>query len=146
MAGDATDSLRTPDSSDDRWTVLYDVGCGFCRWTCAQVLALDRRHRLRPLAIQDPRAEALLHDLGPDERLRSWHLVSPSGERSSAGAALAPLLGLLPAGTVPAALLRRVPNATERAYAWVAGNRSRLSRLVPSQAKRRADEAILRRQ
>ncbi len=52
-------------------TVLYDVDCGFCRWTMARVLAWDRRRRLRPVAIQDAEGEALLARLDPAARLES---------------------------------------------------------------------------
>ncbi len=125
--------------------VLYDTDCGFCRWSLAQVLTLDRRGRLRPVALGTPEADALLADLDPEARASSWHLVAPDGRRYSAGAAAPPLLRLLPGGRPPAALLAASPRLTERAYQWVAGNRPALSRLIPSRSKRRADGLIERR-
>jgi predicted DCC family thiol-disulfide oxidoreductase YuxK len=125
-----------------RWTVLYDPDCGFCRWSLAQLLALDRRAKLRPVALGTPEADALLAELDPTEREGSWHLVSPDGRRWSAGAAAPPLLRLLPGGRAPAAILARAPRATERGYRWVADHRSTLGRLIPSRAKARADARV----
>jgi len=134
------DMARDPNT----WTVLYDRDCGLCRWSLAQLLALDRRTRLRPLALGTPGADALLADISPKQRAASWHLVSPDGRRWSAGAAAAPLLRLLPGGGLPARALAGAPNLTERSYRWVADHRSLLSRMLPARAKRRADIRIAR--
>jgi predicted DCC family thiol-disulfide oxidoreductase YuxK len=132
---------------DTPWTVLYDADCGFCKCSLALLLQLDRHRRLRPLALATPAADSLLSDLTPEQRAASWHLVSPSGRRWSAGLALAPALRLLgAAGRPPAALLDRMPPTAERGYAWVAANRSALGRWVPSGAKRRATQTIARRE
>ncbi len=133
-------ALRPQDPA--RWAVIYDPDCGFCRWSLARLLALDRDHALRPVALGTPEADALLADMPPGERAASWHLVSPDGQRTSAGAAAAPLLRLLPAGGPPAALLARAPRLTERAYRWVAEHRAWFSRAIPERSKRRADERI----
>ncbi len=130
----------------DRWIVLYDSECGFCKWVLAALLRRDRAARLRPLALQRPEAEALLADLPPAERLVSWHLVSPGGERRSGGDAIPALLRLLPGGRAVAAAFARFPRATDRGYRWVAEHRSRLSRWVPAGAKRRAAEAVRERE
>ncbi len=128
------------------WTVLYDQDCGFCRWSLGVVLRADRRLRLRPVALQTAEADALLADIPSEQRLASWHLISPAGARESAGAALPVLVGLLPGGSLPAAGLARVPDLDERGYRWVAGHRTWFGRLIPEKAKRRADELIARRQ
>jgi predicted DCC family thiol-disulfide oxidoreductase YuxK len=133
-----TDIARDP----SRWVVLYDSDCGFCRWSLAQLLALDRRHALRPVALGSGEADALLAEITPEARAASWHLVAPDGRRWSAGAAVAPLLRLLPGARPPAAVLERAPALTERTYRWVADHRSSLSRLVPARSKARADERI----
>lgn len=86
----------------------------------------------------------LLGDLGPEERLASVHLISPDGERLAAGAALAPLLRLLPGGTIPALGIARLPRLSGRAYGWVAKHRSQLSRAVPTTVKRRASARVSR--
>ena len=126
------------------WTLLYDADCGFCRSALAGLLALDRDARVRPLALQAPEAVMLLADIDSARREDSWHLISPSGERFSAGAAAPPLLRLLTGGRVPAALLAAAPRTTDRAYRWVADHRSTLSRLVPSGVKASATGRIER--
>jgi predicted DCC family thiol-disulfide oxidoreductase YuxK len=132
------DMARDPNT----WAVLYDPECGFCRWSLAGLLALDRSGRLRPVALGTPEAGSLLMELTPEQRGASWHLVAPDGRRWSAGAAAPPLLRLLPGGRAPGALLASMPRATERVYRWVADHRSTLSRLIPVSAKRRADARI----
>jgi len=126
------------------WTLFYDAGCGFCRWSLAHLLALDRERRVRPVALDTPAADALLADLTPEQRARSWHLVAPEGRRFSAGSAAPPLLRLLAGGRIPAALLASVPKPTERAYRWVADHRAGLSKAIPARAKARASERIAR--
>jgi predicted DCC family thiol-disulfide oxidoreductase YuxK len=130
----------------DRWIVLYDGDCGICKWLLAGLLRRDRAGRLRPLALQAPEAAELLHDLTPEERMGSWHLISPGGERRSSGGAVPALLELLPGGRPFAACFARFPRATDRGYRWVARNRSRLSKLVPARSKRRAGERVHERE
>lgn len=120
----------TGPTREERAALLYDRDCGFCRWSLGVVLAWDRRGRLRPVALQDPEAGALLADLDPDRRMASWHLVSPFGSRHSAGAALAPLLRLLPGGAPGAAVAERFPSLAEAGYRAVAAHRAGLHRLV----------------
>jgi predicted DCC family thiol-disulfide oxidoreductase YuxK len=123
-------------------TLLYDSDCGFCRWCLGKVLAWDRRHSLRPVAIQSEEAERLLAGMPEEQRLASWHLVDGDGTVRSAGAAFPGLFRLLPGGAPLAGLTSRIPTATDRAYRWVAGNRSRWGKLVTDVAKRRADRRI----
>jgi predicted DCC family thiol-disulfide oxidoreductase YuxK len=125
-----------------RWAVLYDADCGFCKWTLSLLLRWDRAARLAPVALQRPEAAELLTELTPAERLASWHLISPSGERRSGGDALAPLLRGLPGGGLPAGIFARFPRLTARGYRCVADHRSQLSRLVPPGAKRRAGQRV----
>jgi predicted DCC family thiol-disulfide oxidoreductase YuxK len=112
------------------WELLYDADCGVCRRLLAWVLRWDRDGRLEPVALQSREAAALLADLTPEQRLDSWHLISPSGERFSAGAAFPPLLRLLPGGRLPAAATARFPGLAERGYRLVADHRSTLSKLT----------------
>jgi predicted DCC family thiol-disulfide oxidoreductase YuxK len=109
--------------------VLYDRDCGFCRWSLDKILAWDRQRRLTPVAIQSDEGQRLLGPIPPERRLDSWHLVR-DGQVQSAGAAAPPLLDVLPGGPPLAALLRRFPRATERAYRWVAEHRDLLARLL----------------
>jgi predicted DCC family thiol-disulfide oxidoreductase YuxK len=133
--------------TDQAWLALYDSDCGFCRWSLGLLLDLDRHHRLRPLPLSSPQAAEHLSDLTPEQRMASWHLVSPAGQRWSGGEALAPVARLLgPAGQLPAALLDQAPAVADRGYRWVAAHRTLLGRWVPSAAKRRATREIARRQ
>lgn len=115
---------------DGRHAILYDADCGFCRWALNKVLAWDRTHRLRPVAIQSDEGQSLLTDVEPARRFDSWHLVAPGGDVRSGGAALAPLGRLLPGGGGPAALAERFPRAADRGYRWVADHRSELARVL----------------
>jgi predicted DCC family thiol-disulfide oxidoreductase YuxK len=138
--GSAQRSLR------ERAVVLYDADCGVCVWLLSGLLRCDRDGRLRSLALQRPEADELLTDLTPAERIASWHLISPAGPRQSGGAALAPLLALLPHGRAPAAALARVPGLTDRGYRWTAEHRAQVAKLVPARVKRRARERVLERE
>jgi predicted DCC family thiol-disulfide oxidoreductase YuxK len=115
-------------SSEPQRIVLYDDDCAFCRWSLDKVLAWDRHHHLRPVAIQGDEGQRLLAHVPESERLDSWHLVLPSGEVRSAGAAAAPLAALLPGGRPLALLFRAFPGLTEGAYGRVAANRNRFAR------------------
>ena len=129
-----------------RWVVLYDAECGLCKWLLSGLLRWDRAARLHPIALQRSEADDLLRELTPAERMASWHLISPTGERRSGGAALSTLLRLLPAGRLPAAASARFPGLTDRGYRWVAEHRSQLSKWVPSSAKRRASQRVYDRE
>jgi predicted DCC family thiol-disulfide oxidoreductase YuxK len=124
-----------------RTTILYDADCGFCTWTTAKVLAWDRRRRLRPVALQNPEADALLGEMDHERKMASWHLVSPEGRVYSAGNAFPPLLQLLPGGRMPAAATSAFPGMTERVYSFVAARRGPLGRWL----KRLGGAAVLER-
>jgi len=132
--------------SEGRWAVLYDAECGLCKWLLSALLRWDRAARLHPMALQRSEADDLLQELTPAERMASWHLISPTGERHSGGAAVPALLRLLPAGRLPAAGFARLPRLTDRGYRWVAEHRSQLSKWVPASAKQRAGQHIHQRE
>ncbi len=123
-------SRTSSSGSAERDWLLYDADCGLCKFIVARVLEVN--HRVRPLALQDPSAEALLPGLDGEERLRSFHLVDSSGRVHSAGAGLARLIPVL----------RRFPRLADRLYWLVAGNRDRLGKLIPGFARRQADRGI----
>jgi predicted DCC family thiol-disulfide oxidoreductase YuxK len=125
--------------------VLYDRDCGFCRFSIGLLLAWDRRHAFRPVAIQSDEGALLLADLGAAERLRSAHVIGADGRPRSGGAVAAPILRRLPLAAPLAALAERAPELAERVYDAVAGRRSGLGRLVPAAAKRWADRLIAAR-
>ena len=118
----------------ERHAVLYDEGCGFCRWSLDRLLRWDRGGRLRAVPIQSEEGDRLLADLSEEERLASWHLVTPDGRRYSGGAATGPMARLLPAGAPVAHLAETFPRTTDRVYRWVARNRDSLGRRLGEQA------------
>jgi predicted DCC family thiol-disulfide oxidoreductase YuxK len=120
--------------------VLYDEDCGFCRWTMAWALRRDRDRALTVAPIQSPTGARLLADLTPAERLSSVHVVHDDGRRESGGAAVRDVLSALPSRH-PVARVAGIPTA----YRFAARHRSRLSRLVPARAKRRADAVVAER-
>ena len=125
-------SRTSSSGSADRAWLLYDADCGLCEFVLARMLELDRRRRLRPLALQDPRAAALLPALSEEERMASFHVVEGDGTVHSAGAALARVIR--PLG--------RVPWIASSLYRLVAGNRGALGRLIPAAARRQAQRRI----
>ena len=93
------------------------------------LLRLDRDERLRPVAIQSEEGQRLLTEVPEGERLDSVHLITPGGTVVSGGEAAEPVARLLPAGHVAARAFRRFPDATDKAYRWVARNRSTIGKL-----------------
>ena len=123
--------------------ILYDADCGFCRWSLVKLLAWDRHHRVRPVALQSPESNALLPGMTDEVKFASWHLVDPAGRVYSAGAAAPPLLRLLPGGAPLATVAAVLPGATDAAYRWVARHRTwlgerlgvRACRVTPGQRR-----------
>ena len=126
----------------NRWILLYDDDCGFCKWAVSLITSWDRHRRLAPRSIQSRLGHGLLSDLSPGSQLASMHLASPSGERFSGGAAATPLLRLLPGGSFFAWVAQKVPRLTDSAYDWVAAHRSQLSKAVPERVKLRASARL----
>jgi len=126
-------------------TVLFDLDCGFCRWSVAKLLAWDRHRRLRPVAIQSHEGQRLLADLPAAKRLASAHAVDTAGHLASGGDALAPIAEVLPGGRPLAALARRAPGLARAGYDAIAARRPLLGRLVSDAAKVRADRRIAER-
>jgi predicted DCC family thiol-disulfide oxidoreductase YuxK len=118
-----------------RAVLLYDEDCGFCRWSVSKLLAWDRRRNLlRPVALQDAEADALLGKIGDGRKMASWHLVTPDGRVRSGSDAVADLAGLLPGGMPIALLARAFPSLTDAAYRLVARHRARLAAAVGEKA------------
>ena len=122
--------------------VLYDRDCGFCLWSLARVLDFDRRRRLRPVALQDAEADELLGGMEEERRYASAHLVTGEGEVYSGGAAVAPLLRLLPGGTPLSLVARLLTEPLSIGYGLVARNRGLFGRRLSTRAKARAFEQI----
>jgi predicted DCC family thiol-disulfide oxidoreductase YuxK len=89
---------------------------------------------LRFVTLRSAEAAGLLAPVPMSRRPLSWHLVTDDGRVWSAGAAVPPVLGLLPGGGPLAALAASMPGITEAAYAAVARRRSTLGRLLGRRA------------
>lgn len=131
-------------SRASRLTVYYDAGCGFCIWTVAQLLRLDRAHRITPAAIQDT-AGTDLAGIPADRVLSSFHARAGGAPPVSAGAALTVLLSGLAVLRPFGRLSARFPRLTERAYFFVADRRGRWAKLIPESAKQRARATVAAR-
>jgi len=110
-------------------TVLYDGDCGFCSW-CASILArLDRRRRLRLVAL----AGATLPDQPPlDQLVESIHAVDAEGRWWAGTDAWLEIFRRVPA-LRPLSSVAQLPLARplfDLVYRLVARNRRPLSRLL----------------
>ncbi len=135
-------SASEPRDGGERAVVLYDRDCGFCRWTLARLLDLDRDLRLRPVALQDPQADQLLGGMPTGPKYASAHLVTPDGRIFSGGLAVAPILALLPHGTPASRVARLLPGPLRIGYDLVARHRGLLGRPLADSAKQRATATI----
>lgn len=115
-------------------TVLYDDGCGFCRWSASKIASWDRARRLRFTPIRSAEGEARLDGIDPTLRDDSWHLITRDGRVVSAGAAVPFLLRELPGGGPLGRVAGAFPRATERAYRTVARRRGALGRALHADA------------
>ena len=113
-------------------TVLYDPDCAFCTSVAHR---LGSREGVSLAPIRSARGDELLHDLTPDERDASLHVVDARGIRRSGADALPQLLRRFRGGRPAAWLVTRFPVAAARVYALVARNRLRLSRPLVGQKR-----------
>ncbi|MCW2998812.1 MAG: hypothetical protein JWN65_2361 [Solirubrobacterales bacterium] len=128
--------------------VLYDAECGFCRWSVVQLLRWDGQGRrlLEPVAIQSPEGARLLAPVPPADRLKTAHVVGSDGVVHSGGDAAAVVADVLPAGAPFAFVARLLPWVVRGGYGLIAGNRMRVSKVVPAGAKQRADAVLAARE
>lgn len=110
----------------ERGVIFYDRDCGLCVWSAERLRTWDgRRERLRFVPLGSPEADDRLAGMDPPTREHSWHLAI--GDRIwSAGAAVAPVLQLLPGGRPLAKVAERLPRTTDVLYRMVAENRARI--------------------
>jgi predicted DCC family thiol-disulfide oxidoreductase YuxK len=127
-------------------TVLYDRDCGFCRWTLAQILRLDRDRRLRPLPIQSEEGQRLLARVPEGDRLASWHLATPDGELRSAEKGFPGLFSRLPAGAPIAWLTSLLQGPSGAGYRLLVANRTRLGHRIGAERRDRATRFLDERQ
>lgn len=126
-------------------TVLYDAECGFCRWSLARLLALDRRGRLSPQPIQSETGERLLAGLEPDLHLAAAHVVTADGRVASGGDAVALIAAAGTRNAVAGPLARAIAPVSRSVYRLVASNRGALGRLVTPSMLQAADARIAAR-
>jgi predicted DCC family thiol-disulfide oxidoreductase YuxK len=114
-------------------TLFYDPDCAFCTRAAA---AIGRRAAAGGVAldlapIRSAAGDRLLGALPAVVRDGSWHLALVDGTVVSAGAAVAPLLRLLPGrgSRLAAAVAEALPGPVAAGYRLVARNRALLSRL-----------------
>lgn len=117
-----------------RATVLFDGGCGLCRWSAEKLRRWDGAGELGFATLDSPAADETLAGMDRETRFGSWHLVGADGRVWSAGAAIPEILRLLPGGAPLAMLASLSPALTERAYRAVSHHRHRLGRLLGQQA------------
>jgi predicted DCC family thiol-disulfide oxidoreductase YuxK len=122
--------------------VLYDLDCGFCRWSMAWALRHDAGERLIAVPIQSPLGADLLAELDEHERLHSAHVLDERGVRHSGGAAAAQVLSALAPTRALGQLASRAPAPTSFLYAFVASHRHGFGRFVGQHARLRADQQL----
>jgi predicted DCC family thiol-disulfide oxidoreductase YuxK len=115
--------------------VFFDADCGFCAHSASVLRRLDRKHRLSLVPLQ--RAAEVVPD-APEIRalLASMHVRDRAGRWSVGGAAWVRIASEIPL-LRPLAFLARLPGLrtlVEPAYALVAANRHRISRLLGDDA------------
>ncbi|MEO8291869.1 MAG: DCC1-like thiol-disulfide oxidoreductase family protein [Actinomycetota bacterium] len=118
----------------DQGVILYDRDCGLCVWSAERLRAWDgRRRRLRFVPLGSPEADGLLGGMDTATRFGSWH--ASIGDRVfSAGAAVAPVLDLLPGGGPLARVAERFPYTVEVLYRLVAKRRAAIGAMLGRQA------------
>jgi len=118
-------------------TMLFDADCGFCGRSAMLVRQLDRRRAIRIVPLQ--RAAGRVPNVPPVEILmETIHVVDAEGNWSTGGAAWLRIMDQVPV-LWPLAVMVRTPIIrpfVEPVYAWVAGHRQLLSRLLGAQACR----------
>ncbi len=133
---------RVTRGTRERWTLIYDGDCQFCRRQVQFVENRDRRGRIDAVPFQTTDLDAL--GIGRHAAEDAMHLVSPAGVVWHGAAAARETLKLLP-GLRPAAWLFALPGAmylAELTYRWVARRRHRFGCDSPAcrRGARRSDE------
>lgn len=88
-----------------RTLLFYDAGCGLCSTLMRWVRRVDRARRVEFLPLDSIEADRFLGDLDARRRSASMHVVTPAGERTSAGLAGLRLLEAIPISSGVAHLL-----------------------------------------
>jgi predicted DCC family thiol-disulfide oxidoreductase YuxK len=121
--------MTTP-PADGRLLVLYDADCGVCSHSAGVLDRLDHGRRLRLVPLQD--ADTVVDAPPVEALLEAMHVRDPEGRWSVAGAAWIRIAAEVPLlrPLAVAARLAPVRLLAEWAYARVARNRHRISRVL----------------
>jgi predicted DCC family thiol-disulfide oxidoreductase YuxK len=109
----------------DRWTLIYDGDCQFCRRQVDRLRKIEKRGLVQATPFQTADLARFGIELRAAEE--AMHLVAPSGTVWRGAEATRELLRLLPFGR-PLVWLLRAPGAmfaAERVYRWLARRRHR---------------------
>ena len=121
----------TRGAREDRWTLVYDGDCGFCRATVRWALARDHRGRIDARPFQEPGVLART-GIPREEAERAAYLVAPDGRTWRGADAAARTLRLLPGWSALGRILELpgVRRLARIAYRWIAAHRPLVSRLT----------------
>jgi predicted DCC family thiol-disulfide oxidoreductase YuxK len=118
-----------PDAQTQQFTAefMYDRDCGFCMKSSALLERIDRRDRVKKVALQEPGAPEHF-GVTLDQALdRAWALDS-SGRSWGGAAAINVALGAVLGTRIPL-YIYRIPGIRwlqDGVYGWIAANRYRL--------------------
>ncbi len=110
---------------DERWVLIFDGACEFCRRQVSFVERHDLKRRIEAVPFQAADIERF--GVSREAAEEAMHLVAPSGDVWRGAAAARETLRQLPR-LRPAAWLFRLPGAmfiAERIYGWIARRRHR---------------------
>ena len=93
----------------DRPLFLYDSHCGPCNRLKSLASFIDASHRVGFVPLDQAARQGMMSSLPRNEWYSSSHMVRPDGSVSSAGDSMLDLLGNLPGGSLPAAIVSRAP-------------------------------------
>lgn len=122
------DSLPRPDRRNDRYILIFDGQCGFCRSQVARLARWDRRQILTFLPLQDPLVTEWFPELSHERLMKEMILATPDGRLHGGAAAFKVLTRKLPRLWLVAPLFH-IPWTMpiwQWAYQLVARNRYRL--------------------
>lgn len=114
--------------SGERWALVFDGECGFCRRSVEWVRNRDREDRIEPLPFQDSEVRERFQRIPLEDFEQAMHLIAPDGRSWSGARAGEELLRLLPRWRWIAPMFR-VPGVrwiAQRVYRLVADHRHSL--------------------
>jgi predicted DCC family thiol-disulfide oxidoreductase YuxK len=122
------DKNKIPNELQNRWILLWDGECGFCRRSVEWVLRQDKEKKISALPFQSAKEWISSEILGASQR--QAHLVSPTGEVLGGGDAAIKILEIIGHSFSSKVLaLPVISSLTGLGYRLVAQNRRLASRL-----------------